>query len=176
MPRAPLNSSENTGTEPSKSELKRRMHELQALGEALAALPDDRLAAAEMPAALREAFAELKRTRSHEGRRRQMQFIGKLMRRCDAEPLRQAVADFELGSAGDALLLHQAEAWRDQLIADDAALARWALKFPQSDWARLSPLLRAARADAAQGAGERHGRAYRELFKFIKPWLTHDEH
>ena len=74
-----------------------------------------------MPERLRDAMHEYQRTRTHEGRRRQMQYIGKLMRGADAEPIREAVADMQLGRAKDALALHQAERWRAELIADDDA-------------------------------------------------------
>ncbi len=107
---------------PSKTRRKKAMHELQDLGEALAALPAHQLATLEMPESLREAILEYHRTRSHEGRRRQMQYIGKLMRGVDSQPLREAVAALQLGRARDTLTLHQTERWRDELIADDDAL------------------------------------------------------
>ena len=147
------------------------MLELQSLGQALAELPSNRLAATEMPDALRAAIEEYQRTRSHEGRRRQMQYIGRLMRQADAEPLREAVAAVRLGSARDALQLHEAERWRAELVADDAAVARWAQTFPQSDLQQLRSLVRAARADAATDAGQRHGRGWRALFQFVKPFV-----
>ena len=157
---------------PSKSELKRQAHELQALGEALAELPAAALAAAPMTDKLREAIAQHQRTRSHEGRRRQMQYIGKLMRASEIEPLREAVAAAQLGRAHDALALHRAEQWRNELVADDDALTRWTAQFPQTDLQQLRTLIRNARKDAAQAPEQRHGRAWRELFQFIKPCLT----
>lgn len=160
---------------PSKTQLKQQMHELQQLGVELAALPDNRLADAPMPDALRDAIAEYRRTRSHEGRRRQLQYIGKQMRFADAEPLREAVAAFKLGSARDTLQLHEAERWRDELVADEDALTRWAQAHPESDLQRLRSLVRAARKDAALAPEQRNGRGYRELFQFIKPWLDRDD-
>lgn len=153
---------------PSKTQLKKAMHELQDLGEALVALPDDRIAALALPDALLSAVQEFRRTRSHEGRRRQMQFVGKLMRRIDPEPIRQAVAAMRLGQAKDALTLHQAEVWRDRIIESDDALTGWTAAFPESDVQRLRSLIRAARKDAAAAPEQRSGRAYRELFQFIK--------
>jgi len=154
---------------PSKSERKREAHDQQALGEALAELPDAALAAAPMPEILREAIAELRRTRSHEGRRRQLQYVGKLMRKSDVEPLREAVAAAQLGRAHDALALHRAEHWRAELVADDDALTRWMADHPDTDLQRLRALIRSARKDAALAPEQRHGRAWRELFQFIKP-------
>ena len=144
------------------------MHDLQDLGEALVDLSADRLAGLDLPENLREALQEFARTRSHEGRRRQMQYIGKLMRRVDAEPIREAVAAQRLGQARDALGLHQAEAWRRRMIESDDAATGWAAEFPRTDLQQLRSLIRAARKDAAAAPEQRSGRAYRELFQFIK--------
>ena len=156
---------------PSKSAKKRQAHDQQALGEALASLPEAALAAVAMPEALRDALAEYRRTRSHEGRRRQMQYVGKLMRQADPEPLREAVARAQLGSAHEALALHRAEHWRAELVASDDALTRWIAEHPDTDLQRLRTLIRAARKDAALAIGNRHGRAWRELFQHLKPLL-----
>jgi ribosome-associated protein len=163
---------DSTDERPSKSELKRQAHDQQTLGRALAEMNEAALAAAPMPDALREAIAEYKRTRSHEGRRRQLQFIGKLMRSAEIEPLREAVAAAQLGRAHDALALHQAEHWRAELVASDDALTRWMAEHPQTDLQQLRALIRNARKDAALPPEQRHGRAWRELFQFIKPLLT----
>lgn len=159
---------------PSKTRLKQQSHELQELGAELAALPESRLAAAPMPDSLRDAIMLYRRTTSHEGRRRQLQYIGKQMRLADPEPLREAVAAFKLGSAKDTLRLHLAERWRDELINDDGAATRWAQTYPGSDLQRLRSLVRAARKDAAAAPEQRSGRGFRELFQFIKPWLEDD--
>ncbi len=156
---------------PSKTRLKQQAHALQALGLELAELPANRLAAIAMPDALRAAIAEYLRTRSHEGRRRQLQFVGKQMRFAEEAPLREAVDAYKLGSAKDTLALHEAERWRDELLADDQALGRWAGARPDSDLQRLRSLVRAARKDGAAPPGQRNGRGYRELFQFVKPWL-----
>lgn len=153
---------------PSKTQRKKASHDLQDLGEALVALPESRLAELEIDETLRDAIHEYKRTRTHEGKRRQMQYIGKLMRRTDPEPLREAVAAMQLGRAKDALALHEAERWRTELIAADDALTRWTAGHPDSDLQQLRSLVRAARKDAAAAPEQRSGRAYRELFKFIR--------
>jgi ribosome-associated protein len=151
--------------------MKQEAHELQTLGRELSELPEDRLAAIDMPDALREAIVTFRRTKSHEGRRRQLQYVGKQMRAADAGPLREAVDAYKLGSAKDTLRLHEAERWRDELVANDEALTRWTQEFPQSDLQRLRSLIRSARKDAAAAPEQRNGRGYRELFQFIKPWL-----
>ena len=160
------------GTRPSKTQLKQRSHALQTLGEAVAELSDARLAAIEMPESLRDAIKEYRKTRSHEGRRRQMQYVGKLMRRADEDALREAVAAATLGSARETLALHEAERWRAELVADDDALTRWLAAHPDTDTQQLRSLVRAARRDAAALAPEqRQPRSFRELFQFIKPML-----
>ena len=154
---------------PSKTKRKQASHDLQTLGEAAAALSDDRLRALAISETLLEAILTFKKTRSHEGRRRQMQYVGKLMRREeDAETIRQAVAESQLGRARDSLALHEAERWRAELLASDDALTRWAAQRPGSDTQQLRSLVRAARKDAALEPEKRSGRAYRELFQFIK--------
>ena len=154
---------------PSKSMLKRAMHELQELGEHLLAMPDARLKAIDMPERLRDALDDYKRTRSFEGKRRQLQFIGKILRSVDAEPLREAVATFKLGHAQNSLALHQAERWRADLVNDEkSTLTQWAEEFPGTDLQQLRALVRNARKDAAAAPEQRNGRAYRELFQFIK--------
>lgn len=150
------------------------MHELQDLGEALVGLPDDRIAALALPESLLGAIEELRRTRSHEGRRRQMQYIGKLMRGVDTAPIRQAVLDMQLGRAKDSLSLHEAERWRAELIADDAGIGAFVQQFPATDTQQLRSLVRSARKDAALAPEQRSGRAFRELFQFIKQ--VRDDH
>ena len=157
---------------PSKTRLKQQAHSLQALGAELAELPPHRLADLPLPEALRDAIAQLRRTKTHEGRRRQLQFVGKQMRFADEVPLREAVAAFNLGSAKDTLLLHETERWREELLASDEALTRWAETFAGSDLQQLRSLVRAGRKDASLAPEQRSGRAYRELYQFIKPWLS----
>lgn len=158
---------------PSKSALKRQMHSLQSLGQELSELPASRVAKLDLPEALRDALAEYRRTRSHEGRRRQLQFIGKLMRQTDEAPIREAVAAAKLGSAKETLALHEAERWREELLASDDTITRWLNHFPETDAQQLRSLVRAARKDAkAEAPEQRHGRSYREMFQLIKTALA----
>ncbi|MEP6506352.1 MAG: ribosome biogenesis factor YjgA [Betaproteobacteria bacterium] len=155
------------GELPSRNQLKQQMQDLQELGEALATLPTERLDALKIEERLRDAIAELHRTRSFEGKRRQIQYIGKLMKFEDPEPLREAVASYRVGSAKDTLTMHQAEYWRDQLVATDDMLANWLKDYPATDVQQLRSLVRAARKEKLE-PGERHGRAYRDLFRMVK--------
>ncbi|HEX5683828.1 MAG TPA: ribosome biogenesis factor YjgA [Ideonella sp.] len=158
---------------PSKSALKRQMHSLQSLGQELSELPASRVAKLGLPEALLDALAEYRRIRSHEGRRRQLQFIGKLMRQTDEAPIREAVAAAKLGSAKETLALHEAERWREELLASDDAITRWLNNFPETDAQQLRSLVRAARKDAkAEAVEQRHGRSYREMFQLIKTALA----
>lgn len=164
---------------PSKTQLKKASHDLQALGEALLELPPKKLAAVPMPERLLDALKDLRRIKNFEGRRRQLQYVGKLMRDVDPEPLREAVAAQRLPSARETLALHQTEAWRERLIASDAALTEWLDLYPGQDAQALRNLIRNARKDQQQateaqphdGALERKGRAYRDLFQLIKTTL-----
>ena len=157
---------------PSKTQLKQQSHDLQTLGLAVSELSAERFAAIDMPDALRNAIVEFRRTKSHEGRRRQLQYVGKLMRSADEDALREAVAAATLGSARETLALHEAERWRAELIADDDAMTRWLQAHPETDTQQLRSLVRAARRDAAALAPEaRQPKSFRELFQFIKPMI-----
>ena len=157
---------------PSKTQMKTQSHALQALGQQLAALSDAALEAIEMPEPLLDAIVLFRRTKSHEGRRRQMQYVGKLMRGADEDLLREAVAAATLGSAQNSLALHEAERWRAEMIAGDDALTRWLVAHPDTDSQQLRSLVRAARRDAAGlPPEERQPKSFRELFQFIKPML-----
>ncbi len=153
---------------PSKTRRKQDSHELQSLGEAMAALPDARLDELAVSDTLRDAVRAFKRTKTFEARRRQMQYIGKLMRQADVEPVRQAVTDLQLGRARDALALHQSERWRAELIDDDDAATRFIAAHTGVDAQQLRSLVRAARKAAALVPEKPRGRAYRELVQFIK--------
>jgi ribosome-associated protein len=90
------------------------------------------------------------------------------MRTADVELARAAVLERQLGRARDSLALHQAERWRAELIADDEATTRFATDHAGADLQRLRALVRNARKDAASAPEQRSGRAYRELFQFIR--------
>ena len=156
---------------PSKTRRKQVSHELQDLGAALVELPGERLAAIPMPESLLDALRDYKRTRSHEGRRRQMQYIGKLIRGVDDAPLRAAVNERKIGHARESLALHRIERWRAELLDSDAALTRFAAEHPGADMQRLRAAIRQARADASLVPEKRSGRFYRELFQLVKEYV-----
>ena len=158
---------------PSRTQQKLQAQAQQSLGAELAALSEDRLAQIDMPEALHQALIDYKRTKSFEGRRRQFQYVGKLMRGADEAALREAVAAATVGSAKDTLALHEAERWRAELLASDDSLTRWMTAHPHTDAQQLRSLVRAARRDGAGLAPEaRQPKSLRELFQFIKPLLA----
>jgi ribosome-associated protein len=173
------------GTETSKTDLKRESTELQKLGEALLTLRGDLMERLALPDKLVEALAEARRITNFEGKRRQMQFIGKLMRKLDEQDqqaVRDALDEQQRGSAAASLALHQAEQWRDELIASEDALDKWMTQHPETDSQQLRALIRQARKDVqpdkasvSQGLAPRHGRAYREIFQLVKEQLAHGE-
>jgi len=141
------------------------MHELQALGVALAALPESQLKEMHLGEDLLEALLEAKRIKSHEAKRRQMQYIGRLMRDVDPAPIRSRLAEVEGHSAQAAARHRRLEAWRERLLADDAALTEFAAAFPAADLQALRTAIRNARKEQKEG---KPPRAYRELFRILK--------
>lgn len=149
----------------SKTKRKQEMHALQALGVALVALPEAQLRLMGLPGALELAILEAKRIKSHGARRRQMQYIGRLMRDADAEPIRARLAEIEGHSAQGIAHHRRLESWRERLLADDEALTEFAAEHPGADLQALRALLRNARKEAKEG---KPPRAFRELFRFLK--------
>lgn len=162
----------------SRTDLKRESTELQKLGEALLTLRSDLLERLEISDKFKDAIADAKRITNFEGKRRQMQYIGKLMRLLEpqvVETVRAALDEQANGSNADKVLLHQAETWRDRLIDDEDAAAQWISLNPSTDVQQLRALIRQARKDAKPekpGAAVRHGRAYREIFLLVREQLT----
>ena len=141
------------------------MHELQALGVALAELSESQLKEMRLGEDLLEALLEAKRIRSHEAKRRQMQYIGRLMREVDPAPIRSRLAELE-GSSAQATARHRRlESWRERLLGDDAALTAFAAEHPGTDLQALRTLIRNAKKEQKEG---KPPRAYRELFRVLK--------
>ena len=150
---------------PSKSQLKREMTALQDLGAELVALSKERLAKIDMPDRLREALLDAQRFTKHEARRRQMQFIGKLMRDIDAAPLRAAMDEIKGVSAAANIRQHRLERLRTRLMEDEAVFSEVARDYPAADIQHLRQLRRNALREAQQG---KPPRAYRELFRELR--------
>lgn len=160
-------------TAPSKTALKAEDRARQALGAALAEMPAGRLAALDLPEDLRKAIGEYRSITAHGAKKRQRKFLGRLLRNLDTEPLEQAVEEFRSGYRAEARALHDVERWRDELVADDEAVTRWMAEHPQSDSQHLRSLVRAARRqDADTTPEQRHGKASRELFRYLREQLA----
>ena len=156
------------GTErPSKSARKRAAHAAQDLGEALLRLPDAELSALELPEALREQCLAARRISSRAALARQRQFIGKLMRQVDPEPIRVALAARCERDARETERFRRIENWRERLIAEGAValaeLSRWHPAIDVHEWQQR---IGAARAERERGAGA--GAASRELFRALR--------
>ena len=150
---------------PSKTRRKAQSHALQKLGVELVELSKERLASMDLPESLVEAVRAAQRITAHEGRRRQMQYIGKLMRDIDPAPIQERLDAWNGHSKAEVARQHGLERLREKLIADDAALTDYAATHPQADIQALRNLIRNARKEAAQG---KPPKSYRELFKVIR--------
>ena len=149
----------------SKTRRKQEMHELQALGAALVELPATQLGAMDLSPELREAVLAGRRITSHEARRRQLQYIGRLMRDVDPAPIRARLKALE-GSSAEATARHRRlEQLRERLLADDQALTAYVAAHPGADAQELRTLIRNARREQKEG---RPPRAFRELFRTLK--------
>ena len=166
--------------EQSRTDLKRESTELQKLGEDLLTLRVDLVERLDVSEKLKDAVAEAKRITNFEGKRRQMQYIGKLMRKVDPavlDTMRAALVEQNSGSAQENLVLHLTETWRDRLLASKDAFGEWITRCPETDTQQLRALIRQARKDAVPekpGAAVRHGRAYRDIFQLVREHLTNE--
>ncbi len=150
---------------PSKSQKKRDAHALQALGKELVALSAEQLKRIDMPENLRIAIAEAQRTRSHEGLRRQMQYVGKVMRGVDTGPLTEALDVIRGLSAAAVAREHMLERMRERLMADEQVLGDIAAQWPGADLTRLRTLRRNALREREQN---KPPRAFREIFRELR--------
>lgn len=172
-----IDESTNTGSSehaerPSKTQRKKEVQALQALGEQLVDLSHDQLARIPLPEELREAVEFAHRVTSHEGKRRHLQYIGKLMRRVDADEIRAAVGRASGESRAAVALMHLAERWRERLLADDDAVTAFVSERPGADVQWLRSTIRAARREQRDGSAPRHARLlYRWLHETLAPAL-----
>lgn len=153
---------------PSKSQRKRDMTALQKLGEALVAEPKDRVMRVPMPEDVRDAILECQRIKDHEGRRRQLQYVGKKMRTLEEEEIDaiQKTLDSWRGlSKSDTAALHALERKREKLLADDKVLTELLQQHPELDGQHLRTLIRNARKEQAEN---KPPKAYREIFQVLK--------
>lgn len=150
---------------PSKTQLKREMLELQALGESLIGLGDSQLAALPVPQQLLDAIRDARKMKKRGALHRQKQYIGKLMRDIDAEPIRAELAKMQARARAAAARFHTVEDWRDRLVGEgDTALEQLVAKYPQADRQHLRRLMRDA---ATERSNNKPPKAARQLFRYI---------
>lgn len=165
---------------PSKSQLKREAEAVQALGRELVELPaasyGSLMAGLDLPEALREALDTCRSINARGGRKRQLQYIGKLMRGIDAGPIRNALAGLAGKNAAETAALHRMEQWRERLIAEgDGALAVLLDEYPTADRQQLRQLVMKARKERDAGQPPAAARA---LFRALRDLVdgTHGGH
>lgn len=172
-----------------RTDLKKESDALQDLGEALLTLRPKLLERLQLPEKLLDAMSEHKRLTNFEARRRQMQYIGKLMRKLDTPQIdaaKAALQEQRTGVSLDQVHIAVAEQWRDRLIDSDDHLSVWLAQFPETDVQQVRALVRQARKDDAQAQAKavqaeaqgqtlppaKKGRAYRELFQLVRQHMV----
>jgi ribosome-associated protein len=150
----------------SKSQMKREMLALQALGEELVKLPNDQFNKMELPDDLRNAILEARRIHQRGAHKRQLQYIGRLMRDIDAEPIQEQLDTLRGHSQRAAQELHHLERWRDRLLHEgDAALEELLQQYPDADRQNLRQLQRNAHKEAL---ANKPPRAARAMFRYLR--------
>jgi ribosome-associated protein len=150
---------------PSKSQRKRDMDALQAIGAELVMLNTHQLDSIELPENLREAVVFARSMKPNESRRRQLQYIGKLMRQVDPAPIRARLDALMSVSAEHTAQLHHIERWRDRLVAEPLALSEFIAAHPGADSQQLRTLIRNVTEERSRGKPPKH---YRALFQMIR--------
>jgi len=149
----------------SKTRRKKESQALQELGAELVALSSERLAALELPEFLRDAVMDAQRISGFEARRRQMQYIGKLMRKVDAEPIQARLEAWKSPERAQVAQFKRIETWRERLLAETNALTELIREYPHADARQFEALVRDALREREQN---RPPRSYRELFQALR--------
>ncbi|MBK5106114.1 MAG: DUF615 domain-containing protein [Burkholderiales bacterium] len=149
----------------SKTRRKKDMLALQELGEQLVGLNEQQLEIMQLPESLLEAVQEARRLTKHEARRRQMQYIGRLMRDIDAAPIRDRLDQWQGQGREHTAQLHALERWREELLAGDPALEHFLREYPGADSQKLRTLIRNARREQSATLPPK---SYRELFRALR--------
>ena len=155
----------------SKSEIKRDAEDLKQFGEKLVNLTKANLTKVPLDDSLKDAI-ELAQRLQKEARRRQLQYIGKLLRSIDAEPIREALEKIENKHNQQQAMLHKLEILRDELVAKgDAALTDLLNEYPSADRQQLRNLIRAAQKEKEQN---KPSKAYREIYQILRALILED--
>jgi ribosome-associated protein len=173
LPQTPDGTDESLYDGPSKSQLKRDMHALVDLGRELVDLSPERLKQLPLAERLYDAIRLAQRTTSREGLRRQIHYVGKLMRDAPAEEIRTLLDTWKNGSRDQTRAMHRLEALRDRLLKEDSALTTLLEKYPHADIQHIRTLIREGRKEANANESLRQGQEpqrkhYRALFQALK--------
>lgn len=156
---------------PSKTRRKEAMHELQDLGAALVELSPGQLKRIDLPEDILDAVLEWQRFSKHEAKRRQLQYIGKLMRATDPEPIRAGLALLRGESAEETARLHKRERLRQRLLEDEKVLSEIAETWPHADLTQLRQLRRNA---LKEQEGGKPPKSFRAIFQILKELESHE--
>ncbi len=156
----------------SKTKAKQQMHDLQDIGKDLVALGKEQLAQLDLPEALRDAIHEIHRINKFGAQRRQMQYIGRLMRDVDPAPIVAKLDGWKGRSQQHTAHLHLLERWRDRLLESDDALTELLSAHPDADAQHLRALIRNAQKEKLTG---KPPRSYREIFQALKEIVPEPE-
>jgi len=157
---------------PSKSQRKREMHQLQALGEHLVELNQEQIAGIPLGTELLQALEEMRRIKGREARRRQLQYIGRLMRHEDGDAIAAALERLKAGGIEQTRRLHQLERWRDRLIEQgDGALGELIAAHPGADRQQIRQLVRSARREQELN---KPPAASRKLFRYLREIMAQE--
>ena len=149
----------------SKTQMKKQMNDLQALGMELTKLSSDTLKKIGLDEELFEAIATYKKITSNSALKRQAQFIGRLMRDTDPAPIEAYLAKLRGDNAAHNAFLQRVEQARTRLLADDGAITQFMADFPQADAGKLRTLIRNTKKEQEQNKPPKN---FRALFQEIK--------
>ena len=161
----PVQADDEEELPPSKTQIKKQMHELRDLGVELTELGKDQLAQLDLPESLRDAIREMKNINKFGAQRRQMQYIGKLMRTVDTLPIIAKLDAWKGTSQQHIAYMHQLERWRDRLLESESALTELLAAHPQADAQRLRTLIRNAQKEIEAGKLPKN---FREIFQVLR--------
>ncbi len=156
-------------TTPSKTQRKKDMHALQRIGEQLVELDAHKLAEFDLPEILSDAIQQARGMHKHGARRRQLQYIGRLMREVDALPIQQKLESWHQTSVQQTARLHQLERWRERLLNDENALTEFAQKYPHADLQRFNLLIRNTKKEKA---ANKPAKNFRLLFQELQATIS----
>lgn len=153
----------------SKSQLKRDMTALQELGEALVKLPGNQLSTIPMPENLLNAVMAARNITERGARKRQFQYIGKVMRKVDAAPIQEALNALNNQSQLAAREFHRVERWRDRLLKEgDSAVSDFISAYPAADSQHLRQLIRNAERELSANNPPSSART---LFRYVRDMM-----